>query len=216
MCSKHAIMDLTAVTTGGLNLSANCSSLLKPTMNHHDHMNLLRPANLQLGGVWADFGAGAGPFTLALRELVGPTAEIYAIDKDHARLVELDHAYRRRFGTSRILDEQLHPIHADFTRVLDLPALDGIVMANALHYFKQKEGVLHHVRSFLKPLGAFLLVEYNVDSGNPWVPYPLSFETFRALAPLAAFTTPRLLATVPSRFLREFYSAMAYKQAAGV
>jgi hypothetical protein len=65
----------------------------------------------------------------------------------------------------------------------------------------------------LKPNGACLIVEYNVDSGNPWAPYPLSFETFRALAPHVDLTTPRLLATVPSRFLREFYSAAAYKRA---
>ena len=72
-------------------------------MNHHDHVNLLRPANLQPGGVWADFGAGSGAFTLALRELIGPNAEIYAIDTDRARLVELDRAYRSRFGMSPVL-----------------------------------------------------------------------------------------------------------------
>jgi len=175
-------------------------------------MNLLRPANPQPGGVWADFGAGSGAFTLALRDLVGPNTHIYAVDQDRTRLAELDREYRSRFGASQISDEKLHLIHADFTRGLDLPALDGIVMANALHYFKDKENVLRHVRSCLKPNGAFLLVEYNVDSGNPWVPYPLSFDTYRTLAPRAGFTTPRLLATVPSRFLRGFYSAVAYKR----
>ena len=25
-----------------------------------------------------------------------------------------------------------------------------------------------------------LLVEYNVDKGNPWVPFPLSFRTFKS------------------------------------
>jgi len=44
------------------------------------------------------------------------------------------------------------------------------------------------------------------------VPYPLSFETFRRLAPRAGFSEPRLLGKVPSRFLREFYSAVAYKK----
>jgi hypothetical protein len=60
--------------------------------------------------------------------------------------------------------------------------------------------------------GALLLVEYNVDSGNPWVPHPLSFETYRTLALRAGLTEPRLLATHPSRFLREFYSALAHKR----
>jgi len=42
-----------------------------------------------------------------------------------------------------------------------------------------------------------------------WVPHPLSFETFRVLAPRAGFAEPRLLAKAPSRFLTEFYSAVA-------
>jgi len=88
------------------------------------------------------------------------------------------------------------------------------VMANSLHFFKDKEKVLRHVRSFLKMNGVLLLIEYNVDSGNMWVPYPLSFDTYRSLAPQAGFSEPSLLATAPSRFLREFYSAAAYRSSA--
>jgi ubiquinone/menaquinone biosynthesis C-methylase UbiE len=175
-------------------------------MEHNNHVNLLRPANIKPGGSWADLGAGSGAFTFALRELTGPTAIIYAVDKDHADLNKLEQDHRTRFGDS----QNLNLIAGDFTRTLILPPLDGIVMANALHFFKDKVKVLSHVRSYLKTNGAFLLVEYNVDSGNPWVPYPLTFETFRTLAPRANFTEPRLLAKTPSRFLREFYSAICY------
>lgn len=177
-------------------------------MDHNDHVNLLKPAGLKPAGSWADLGAGSGAFTLALRELAGPEADIHAVDKDRAALRELEQAYQARFGDS----SRLHLLPADFSRPLELPALDGIVMANSLHYFKDWEKILRHVRSFLKPNGVLLLVEYNVDSGNPWVPYPLSFETFRDLAPRAGFGEPRMLAKVPSRFLREFYSASMYKK----
>jgi hypothetical protein len=57
-----------------------------------------------------------------------------------------------------------------------------------------------------------MLVEYNVDSGNLWVPHPLTFDTFQTLAPQAGFTEPRLLAKAPSRFLKEFYSAAANRK----
>jgi ubiquinone/menaquinone biosynthesis C-methylase UbiE len=176
-------------------------------MNHNDHVNLLKPANLPQGGAWADFGAGAGAFTLALRELVGPSAEIYAVDKDRSRLNDLEREYRNRFGEPK----NLHSITGDFTKPLDLPALNGVVMANSLHFFKEKKKVLEHVRTFLKPEGLLLLVEYNVDSGNPWVPYPLTFETWCALALRTGFNEPRLLTKRPSSFLREFYSAMTQK-----
>ncbi len=72
--------------------------------------------------------------------------------------------------------------------------------------------MLKHVGSFLKPEGILLLVEYNVDAGNLWVPYPLSFKTFQALVAQAGFSAPRLLGTHPSSFLRGFYAAEAYKQ----
>src|SRR3972149_6940184 len=180
-------------------------------MDHTDHVNLLKPADIPRGGIWADFGAGSGAFTLALSDLIGLGAEIYAIDKDRAGLGRLERSHREHFGTS----QNQHLGRADFPGALSLPPLDGIVVANPLHYFKDKIKLLRHVQSFLKLNGALLLVEYNADSGNPWVPYPLSFETYCGLAPRAGFSEPRLLATLPSRFLREFYSAVAYRQPKG-
>jgi len=173
-------------------------------MDHHDHVDLLRPAGLSPGTSFADLGAGSGAFTLALRELLGPDAPIYAVDRDRSRLKSLEQAYRSRFGSA----ENLHIIPADFSRQLDLPPLDGILMANSLHFFRNKEKILRHVAAYLKPGGMLLLVEYNVDRGNPWVPFPLSHESFCALAPKTGFSEPRLLAKKPSSFLREFYSAL--------
>jgi ubiquinone/menaquinone biosynthesis C-methylase UbiE len=190
-----------------MNRGVNCYGTIE-TMDHHDHVQLLRPGNLPPDGIWVDLGAGSGAFTLALRELVGPGAEIHAVDQDHRGLADLEHAYRDRFGGL----EKLHTWQADFTRGPSLPKLDGALMANSLHYFNDKEKVLRHVRVLLKPEGVLLLVEYNVDRGNPWVPYPLSYETFRDLAPLAGYCEPRLLAKRPSSFLREFYAAIAFKK----
>jgi len=78
---------------------------------------------------------------------------------------------------------------------------------NSLHFVKDKARVLTLVHRMLKSSGRLLLVEYDADKRNHWVPYPLSFETWRALADTNGFSGTRKLASVPSRFLGRIFSA---------
>jgi ubiquinone/menaquinone biosynthesis C-methylase UbiE len=174
-------------------------------VNHQDHVRLLRKGVASRGGVWADLGSGAGAFTLALADLIGPGGHIYSVDKDQRALRQQEQAMRALFPAVAV-----HYLNADFTGALDLPPLDGIVMANSLHYVRKKDAFLRQVRGYLRPGGRLLLVEYNADRGNPWVPYPLSYRTWEDLARRSGFTGTQLLETVPSRFLREMYSALSF------
>jgi ubiquinone/menaquinone biosynthesis C-methylase UbiE len=175
-------------------------------MNHQDHINLLQKGIPEKGGQWADLGSGTGAFTLALADLIGPTGHIYTIDKDLRALKEQEKAMRVSFPATTV-----HYMTADFTRQLDLPPLDGIIMANSLHFVRHKDPVLQLIRSYLRPGGRFILVEYNADRGNMWVPYPLSYGTWETLSRHNGFTQTRLLATVPSRFFGEIYSALSFQ-----
>jgi ubiquinone/menaquinone biosynthesis C-methylase UbiE len=141
---------------------------------------------------------------LALADLIGPTGHIYSVDKDRGALREQERAMRSRFSATTV-----RYLTADFTQQLDLPPLDGIVMANSLHYVRKKDPVLQLIRSYLKPGGRLLIVEYNVDRGNMWVPYPFSYRIWEVLARQSGFSDTRLLATVPSRFFGEIYSAVS-------
>jgi ubiquinone/menaquinone biosynthesis C-methylase UbiE len=176
-------------------------------VNHEDHVNLLREGIPSRGGVWADLGSGTGAFTLALADLIGEEGRIYSVDKDARALRE--QAATVRFSFPRA---QVEYITADFTHVLDLPPLEGIVMANALHFVRRKHPIVEQMLEYLKPGGRLILVEYNADRGNPWVPYPLSYETWRDLARECGFASTRLLTTVPSRFLGEIYSALSISE----
>jgi SAM-dependent methyltransferase len=178
-------------------------------MQHEDHVALIEDGIDGRGGIWADFGSGSGAFTLALADLLGPESEIYSIDLDRRALRRQQDDLARRFpGTT------VHPLVADFTEPLTLPPLDGIVMANSLHYQREKDAVLRHVLGYLKPGGRLILIEYNADRGNHWVPYPLSYPTWEILAGRVGFTGTHLLATRPSRFLGEIYSALSLRPAA--
>jgi ubiquinone/menaquinone biosynthesis C-methylase UbiE len=173
-------------------------------MNHKDHVNLLQRGIPDKGGIWADLGSGTGAFTLALADLIGPTGQIYSIDKDQRALKDQEKAMRTNFPATKI-----EYITADLTRRLDLPMLEGIIMANSLHYVRHKEPILQLLRSYLRPGGRFILVEYNTDRGNMWVPYPLSYRTWETLSRQNGFTETRLLSTVPSRYFGEIYSALS-------
>lgn len=174
-------------------------------MNHADHVSLLRPGIPGPGGIWADLGAGQGAFTLALADLLGPGATIYAVDKNGRPLRHLEHMLNRRFPQTR-----LHLLPADFTQPLPLPPLTGVVMANSLHFVRQKAPVLQQVKKYLQPHGRLLLVEYNTDRGNRWVPHPLSYNTWVEVAGRAGFRHTEKLGAYPSRFLGQIYAAASW------
>ncbi len=171
-------------------------------MDHADHVRLLR-AGVTPGGVWADLGAGTGAFTRALAELLGAGGEVIAVDRDRGALRDLARRVQTDGGAS------VRPLVGDFTRPLALLRLDGVVMANSLHFVDSKLPVLDLIRGYLRRGGRLVLVEYDADHGNPWAPHPMSFETWRDVASEADFVDTRRLATVPSRFLGRIYSALS-------
>ena len=172
-------------------------------MDHADHVALLRPA-VTPGGTWADIGAGTGAFTLALADLLGPDGRIVAVDRDAGALRENARALAARFPDVAVLT-----IVADLTGPLDLPPLDGLVAANSLHYVSRDRQVdaIRSLAGRLRPGGAFVVVEYDVDRGNPWVPHPFAAATWERLAAEAGLVDVRRIGRVPSRFLGAIYSA---------
>jgi ubiquinone/menaquinone biosynthesis C-methylase UbiE len=174
-------------------------------LNHDDHVWLLRDG-VRPGGVWADLGSGRGAFTLALADLLGPEAQIHSLDRDAAALRDQAEALRARFPTARV---QYH--RADFTQPLALPPLDGVVIANALHFLPDPAPVLRALHALLVPGGRVVLVEYESEHGTPWVPYPISFRRWGEIAPACGFADVRRLRERPGRFMGGIYSALAVK-----
>jgi len=146
---------------------------------------LIRGGVAGRAGVWADLGAGTGNFTWALRELLGASATIYAIDRD-AKAIRRQRELLEGAGEGA----RIVTIQADFTRQLELPALDGVLMANALHFVRDQPAALALVSGYLRrdisgagaAAGRVLLIEYDLRAPIPWVPFPVPFERFAALA----------------------------------
>jgi len=173
-------------------------------MNHADLVDLIKDGVTEQGGRWADLGSGEGAFTLALADLLGPGANITAVDRDSDALQRLSADVRQRFPAT-VVETKV----ADFTRPLGLSGLDGIVMANSLHFVRDKTSVLESVRLLLRPGGKLVIVEYGTDRGNPWVPHPFTFDRWAQMAAQAGFEKTRLLQTIPSRHTGSMYSAVS-------
>jgi SAM-dependent methyltransferase len=174
-------------------------------VNQAELVGLLRDGVDAKGGRWADLGAGEGAFTLALADLLGAGAHITAVDRDAGALRELSAEMGRRFPATG-LDVRV----ADYNRPLGLTDLDGVIMANSLHFARDKRPALASVRSMLRPGGRLIVVEYGSDRGNPWVPHPFTFTRWKLMAAEAGFEGTRLLGTVPSRYLGSMYSALSF------
>ena len=169
---------------------------------------LIRGAVTRPGGLWADLGAGSGVFTRALASLVGPSGTVYAVDNDAGALRELD-----RYASAAPA-AKIRTMLGDFTRSLELPPLDGVLVANALHYvpYADQPTVMGRIASLLTDGAPIVVVEYDRRHANQWVPYPITPATLTTLARDAGLSMPTVLGTRPSRYSGAMYSAVVRRR----
>jgi ubiquinone/menaquinone biosynthesis C-methylase UbiE len=116
--------------------------------------------------VWADLGCGSGTFTKALNSLLPAGSHITAVDREKQWLDLLNVEFLR----------------ANFERDnLKLSGLDGILMANAIHYVAEKAALIRKLEPMFTSSPRFLVIEYDTDRANPWVPFPITFKQLQTL-----------------------------------
>jgi ubiquinone/menaquinone biosynthesis C-methylase UbiE len=190
-----------------------CVKVLSLGVEHETAVALIRggvgldtPGTPTRGGTWADLGAGSGVFTRALASLLGPTGTVYAIDRDRRAAQHLD----ARSGP--VSGATIQVRQADFTRPLELDPLDGLLLANALHFAPQQERVLRRLVGHVKHHGRLVVVEYDTHRRTPWGPFPVPLERLGQLTRAVGLTEFREVGRQPSSFGgRELYAAVAVK-----
>src|SRR5216683_4204149 len=183
-------------------------------MNTSEAVGLIAGAIPRRTGTWADLGAGDGTFTRALVELLGPRSRIYAVDRD-ARAVATLAGWAAREAPN------VTPVTADFTRPLDFPGLepstlDGLLLANSLHFVSDAEAVLGRLAGWVRPGGRVVVVEYDRRAASRWVPHPIPRARLAGLAASVGLTAPAITATRPSAFGGVLYVAAADRLAPDV
>jgi len=152
-------------------------------------------------GNWADLGSGNGTFTLALANLLKPGSLIYAVDKDVKALDKI------LLPTNQV---KIEKVGADFSKQeIPFKELDGIIMANSLHYIEDKLSFIAKAKTWLKSSGCFIIVEYDTNKSNQWVPWPIDFLSLDKLFRTSGFTLISKIAEQSSIFGRaKLYSAI--------
>jgi hypothetical protein len=145
---------------------------------------------------WCDLGCGTETFTMALARSLAPGSTIHAVDLDRGALGGIPDEYhgvtiRKVLGDLRSSE-------------LRLPSVNGILMANSLHFIQDQQLLL---RKLLPVTDYFLIVERSRSS--PWGPYPVGFEKLCQLFSEAGMEHIEKLAARRSRFGDTMYSAFA-------
>jgi SAM-dependent methyltransferase len=141
---------------------------------------------------WADLGAGAGLFTKALSTFLPAGSTIYAIDRDHKALENIS------FPSKEII---LKKVAIDFVNdPIAMEPLDGLLMANALHFVSDKVDFMAKIRQTVKPSAKIVIIEYDRDTPNPWVPYPISYQSLQRFAHETGLASIEKIGSTPSKY----------------
>ena len=150
--------------------------------------------------IWADLGAGRGLFTYALASKLAGGSKIFAVDKQ----VKIS---KERLWEGKV---EIENIQADFTSAkFNIGPLDGILMANSLHFVSDKNSFITQIRTALKDTGCFLIVEYDMSISNKWVPYPIGFQSLKQLFSKLGYQFLEKIQEYPSKYQRaNIYSVL--------
>lgn len=123
-----------------------------------DPTQIIDSLEIEPGMVAADFGAGAGFYTVELAKKVGEGGKVYAIDIQKHMLDII----RSKARLNRLLN--IETIWADLENVNSVPlkenTVDLVLISNILFQVEDKENLLKEAIRLLKPGGKVVVVEW--------------------------------------------------------
>lgn len=147
--------------------------------------------DLRPGMIVADFGAGAGYFTIPIARIIGDNGKVYAIDIQKNALDSI----KARAGLEHLL--QVEPVWAD----LELPngshlppsAVDFVVVANILFQVEKKREIFLEAARALRSGGCLAVLEWNESPfpAGPALVLRIPKAEARRLAESAGFSLVR-------------------------
>ena len=129
-----------------------------------DPKNNIKQLGLTEGMSVADFGSGAGHYTLALSQVLGDTGRVYAIDIQKTLLQKIKNiASTENRHNIDILWGDMEQVGG--TKLAD-NSTDAVVLANDLFQVEEKNNVAMEIRRILKPGGKLMVVDWADSFGG--------------------------------------------------
>lgn len=144
--------------------------------------------DIRPGDIIADFGCGAGFFSIPLGKRVGSNGRVYALDIRPEALeavkakIKINHLFN--IETTRA------DLESDRGSGLKSETIDKVVITNILFQAENKERILEEAHRILKPGGSAMVIEWNENktSSGPVLPKTISMGNAEQMFKEANFT----------------------------
>jgi len=136
------------------------------------------PINRSKPQCWIDLGCGEGLFSRALGELLCAGSKIIGIDREpQASYAQINEQIAYSFIKADLLSMDTLHIEAE-----------GVMMANSLHFVEHQKIFIQKLIAQFGTRIKLILVEYDNDEKNAWVPFPISKKRLVDIFPSSEFS----------------------------
>ncbi len=120
---------------------------------------IIKIAGIKVGDRVADFGCGAGYFSLPAAKTVGETGEILAFDVLPSAIEALESRASTE-GVDNITSTRVN-LEKENGTGLEEESVDWVIIKDILFQNKNKQNILHEAKRILKKGGNILVMEWN-------------------------------------------------------
>lgn len=127
-----------------------------------DPLSIIKQLDIALGSAIADFGCGAGFFSIPLAQQVGKEGRVYSFDILPQALESVE-SKAKLLGISNIRVKRVN-LENEKSSGLKNEEADWVVLKDVLFQNKKKVNILEEAHRILKPGGKILVLEWNDEN----------------------------------------------------
>lgn len=141
------------------NLKINSMKKTPALFHFVDPVAVVKQLKIPKGSVVADFGCGAGYFSIPLAEEIGKEGIVYSLDVLPQALESVE-SRAKVAGTTNIITRRVN-LEKNEGSKLDKNSIDWVIIKDMLFQNSGKDAILKEAHRLLKPQGKAFIMEWN-------------------------------------------------------